>query len=156
MLREKKLSVEITNAGVSGDTTAGTLGRLNWVLGTKTWDWVLLGIGANDGLRRFNLVESEKTLSKIVQELKKRNIRVLLLGMQLPTNFDSQYRKQFEGMYTRVARNEGVPLLPFLLNGVATNPKLNLDDQIHPNAAGAKIVAQNVFQTLLPLLKPAQ
>lgn len=148
--------VRVLNAGVSGDTTAGGLSRLDWLLSQKP-DVVVVGLGANDGLRALPVEETEKNLREIVRRTKAAGARVLLLGMQIPPNYGPDYTKAFADMYPRIAEDLDVPLVPFLLEKVGGVRELNLEDGIHPNAQGQEIVAANVLPYLAELVekKPA-
>lgn len=154
LLIKEGYDVAIVNAGVSGETSTQTLGRLDWVLKRGgPYAIVLLGIGANDGLRAQPVKMIEANLEKLVDRLKSPTTKVLLLPMKLPTNLDAKYRAQFEALYPRVAKKKNIPLAAFLLENVAGDPELNLGDGIHPNAKGAKKVAENLIPSLKPLLK---
>jgi len=141
----------VINAGVSGDTTAGGLRRLPWLLKSEP-DVVFVALGANDGLRGIDLRETKKNLKEIIRILKKEDVKVLLSGMELPTNYGESYRKKFRKVYSTLAKKEKIPFYPFLLKDVAMIPKLNLSDGIHPNAKGQERIAKNVYTFLKPLL----
>jgi acyl-CoA thioesterase-1 len=143
--------IRAVNAGVSGDTTAGGLRRADWVLLQRP-DVVVLALGANDGLRGLPLAETERNLRAIVAKARSAGARVLLCGMLVPTSYGPEYQEGFGRLFPRVAEAEGVPFVPFLLEGVAGRPELNLEDGIHPNAEGQRIVAGNVLEHLEPLL----
>ena len=149
-LVEEGVPVRVVNAGVSGDTSAGGVRRLEWVLRQKP-DVVVVGLGANDGLRGVPLAATEANLGDIVRRAKGAGARVVLLGMRIPPNYGPEYAAGFEGIYPRVASELGVPLVPFLLEGVGGEAELNLGDGIHPNAEGHQRVAENV----LPLVRAA-
>lgn len=147
--------VRVLNAGVSGDTTAGGLSRLDWLLSQKP-DVLVVGLGANDGLRALPVEETEKNLREIVRRAKAAGARVLLLGMQIPPNYGPEYTTAFADMYPRIAKDLDVPLVPFLLDKVGGIRELNLEDGIHPNARGQEILAENVLPYLEELVeKPA-
>lgn len=152
LLKGEGYDVEIANAGVSGDTSAQALARVDWNLKQGPYEIVLLAIGANDGLRLQPVKGFRTNLETLVARFQKHGARVLLLGMRLPTNFDAGYRKAFEKVYADVAKAKKLTFLPFLLEGVATDQMLNLEDQIHPNAQGYAIVAKNVAGLVRPLL----
>lgn len=148
--------VRVLNAGVSGDTTAGGLARLDWLLSQKP-DVMVVGLGANDGLRALPVEQTEKNLREIVRRAKAAGAEILLLGMMIPPNYGPEYTTQFAEMYPRIADDLDVPLVPFLLEGVGGVRELNLPDGIHPNAEGQKILAENVLPHLATLLKaPAE
>lgn len=141
----------ITNAGVSGDTTTGGLGRVDYWLG-GTPQILVLELGGNDGLRGVSLGTVEQNLSAIVERARARGVRVLLCGMETPPIKSWEYSIEFHKIYPRVAARYGIPLVPFLLEDVALNPELNGDDIIHPNAAGAKVIASTVWPYLEPMV----
>src|SRR5690606_13431329 len=150
-LKKKDPSIKVINGGVSGATSASGLKRMDWYLKAKP-DLMLLALGANDGLRGLSVAQTEKNLSDVVEKAHERGITVIIAGMKMPTNMGEKYRKEFEGVFERVAKKYKLKLIPFLLEGVGGNPKLNLPDGIHPNPEGHKIMAQTVLKTLEPLL----
>lgn len=152
MLREKNLQVTVVNAGISGDTTAGGLRRIDWLLKQQP-DIVVVGLGANDGLRATELETSAANLDAIVEKSQAAGAKVLLLGMLIPPNYGLKYANQFRDLYPKLAKERKVALVPFLLEGVAGNPLLNLGDGIHPNAEGQRIVARNVLPELEKLVR---
>jgi acyl-CoA thioesterase-1 len=147
--------VRVINAGVSGDTTAGGLARLDWLLSQKP-DVVVIGLGGNDGLRGLPLEEAEQNLREIVRRSKEARARVLLLGMQIPPNYGPEYTKGFAEMYPRIARELDVPLIPFLLEGVGGIERLNQADGIHPTAEGQVKVAATVAPYVERMLSSAR
>ena len=151
LLEDEGRKVRIVNAGVSGDTTAGGLRRLDWLLPQKP-DVVVVGLGGNDGLRGLSVRETEENLRAIVVQAKATGARVLILGMKLPPNYGPEYTMRFERIYRVLAREERVSLVPFLLEGVGGDPTLNLPDGIHPNRRGQERVAGNVLPYLRDLL----
>jgi len=142
---------KVVNAGVSGDTTAGGAARLDWVFKRQV-DVLFVCLGANDGLRGVPVTESERNLRLILDRAKKEGARVVLAGIQLPENYGKDYRTAFAQIFPRLAKEYQIPLLPFLLEGVAMNPSLNQPDGIHPNAEGDRVVADHVWTTLDPVL----
>lgn len=153
-LREEGLPVEVVNAGVSGDTSAGGLSRLGWLLGQHP-DVVVVGLGANDGLRALPIEETEKNLREIVRRARAAGARVLLLGMRIPPNY-GPYADDFAALYPRLAQELDVPFVPFLLDGVGGVRDLNQEDGIHPTAAGQEILAKNVLPYLTEVLRPGR
>lgn len=149
-VRDRGLGWIVTNAGVSGDTTTGGLRRADALLGNDV-GVVVLALGANDGIRRVDLTTVEKNLSSIIEKAKGRGIDVLLCGMEAPPR-DWQYSISFHNLFPRLAAKYDIPLVPFLLLGVALNPSLNGSDGIHPNAAGARRIADSVWPYLEPML----
>lgn len=152
LLAARGLPIRVVNAGVSGDTTAGGLARLDWVLAQRP-DLLVVGLGANDGLRGLPLGEVEANLRRIVERARGSGSKVLLLGMQIPRSYGPDYADAFADLYPRVARELGVPLVPFLLDGVAGVAELNLEDGIHPNAEGHRRLAATVEPHLERLLR---
>lgn len=150
-LKSKYPDLKVINGGVSGATTASGLKRLNWYVKAKP-DIMVLALGANDGLRGLNLKESEKNLSSVIETAKGLGMSVLLVGMKMPTNYGEPYRTNFEKLFPQLAKKYQLPLVPFLLEGVGGNPKLNLPDGIHPNVEGHKIMARTIQKNLEPLL----
>lgn len=142
-LKAQGLQVRIVNASVSGDTTAGGLARLDWAMADKP-DFALVALGANDMLRGLDPAQMRANLDKILTELKARGIKPILFGMQAQRNLGAEYVAAFEQAYTDLAREHDVPLYPFLLDGVALQPSLNLDDGLHPNARGIEVMAERI------------
>ena len=142
-LEEEGIPVRVLNAGVSGDTTAGGLARLDWLLSQKP-DVVVVGLGGNDGLRGLPLEQAGSNLREIVRRSRDAGARVLLLGMQIPPNYGPEYARGFSEMYPSIAREMDVPLVPFLLEGVGGVADLNQPDGIHPTADGQEKVADVV------------
>jgi acyl-CoA thioesterase-1 len=149
-LRKEGEDVRVLNAGVSGDTTAGGLSRLRWLLGQKP-GVVVVALGANDGLRALPLEQTEKNLREIIRRSKAAGARVLLLGMRIPPNY-GPYADDFAAMYPRLAEEMDVPLVPFLLEGVGGDRALNQSDGIHPTAEGQEIMAKTVVPYLEDVL----
>jgi len=152
ILKSEGLDVEITNAGVSGDTSAAALRRVEWSLKFGPYDWALVAIGANDGLRQLPTKDMEAHLRQIVAKFRKAGVNVLLIGLRLPTNIDAKYRRDFESAYPRVAKDLKLEFYPFLLEGVVLDDLLNLADRIHPNAKGHEIIARAMAKKISPLL----
>jgi acyl-CoA thioesterase-1 len=153
-LRAEGRPWKVVNAGISGDTTAGGAARLDWIYKQKV-DVLFLCLGANDGLRGIPVAETERNLRTILDRAKREGSRAVLAGIQLPENYGPEYRAAFARIFPRLAKEYRVPLLPFLLEGVAMDPRLNQPDGIHPNAEGARIVADHVWAALAPGLRPA-
>jgi len=141
-LNQEGKAVRVVNAGVSGDTTAGGLSRLDWLLGQHP-DVLVVGLGANDGLRGLPLTEIESNLREIVRRSQAAGARVLLLGMRIPPNY-GPYAGQLAALYPKLAKELNVPLVPFLLDKVGGERSLNQADGIHPTAKVQEIVAKNV------------
>lgn len=150
-LEEQQLDVDVVNAGVSGDTSAGGLRRLDWALEGNP-RVLVLALGANDGLRGLPTTELRKNLAAIIEASQAKGVAVILAGMEAPPNNGPEYAARFRAVYKDLAETYDVPLIPFLLEGVAGQPALNQADGIHPNAEGARRVADIVWQALEPVL----
>ena len=153
-LREEGYDVEVVNAGVSGDTTAGGLSRLDWLLDQDP-EVLVVGLGANDGLRGLPLEQTEENLRAIVRRARDAGARVLVLGMRIPPSHGPDYAGGFREIFPRVAEELDVPLVPFLLEDVAAKPQLNLADRIHPNARGHRRMAATVYPRVEDLVQRA-
>lgn len=151
-LASEGLPVTVVNAGVSGDTTAGGLRRLNWILQQEP-DVLVVCLGGNDGLRNLDVAASKENLRQIIDQAKDAGTEVLLLGMMIPTNYGPEYGEEFAAMFPALAEETGVPLVPFALEGVAGDPQLNQPDGIHPTAEGQKAIAANVIAPLRELVE---
>ncbi len=144
-------NVEVINAGVSGDTTAGGLERLQWSVPDKT-DAVILELGANDALRGLAPQQAKANLEKIIKTLRASGTEILLAGMAAPRNLGETYVKAFDGMYPELASAHGLILYPFFLDGIALNPAFNLPDGLHPNAKGVAVIVQNILPKVEELI----
>ncbi|MEX0320573.1 MAG: arylesterase [Puniceicoccaceae bacterium] len=149
MLEEKGLQVTVVNAGVSGDTSAGGLRRLSWIMQQQI-DCMIVALGANDALRGQPVEETEDNLRQIIRMAREKqpDISIILAGMRAPPNMGPDYARQFEEIFARLAKEESVRLLDFLLEDVAARPELNLADGIHPNAKGHRIIAEHLVDLL--------
>ena len=155
-LRAAGLPYTVINAGLSGDTTAGGLHRIDWLL-RRPIDILVLELGGNDGPRGLPVDEARRNLQGIIDRTRAKNpgVRVVVAGMRMPPNFGQEYTASFEGMYPALVQaNPGATLIPFLLEGVGGIPAYNQADGIHPTAEGHKIVADLVWKALAPLVKP--
>jgi acyl-CoA thioesterase-1 len=141
----------VINAGISGSTSASAVSRLRWQLRAEP-DVLVLALGANDGLRGLDLAQTRRNLDEAIALARSAGVRVVLAGMKLPPNYGPSYTRDFEALFAELAAAHRVALIPFLLEGVAARPDLNLPDGIHPNARGHERVADNVLAALLPLL----
>ncbi len=152
-IRAVNLPYEVINAGISGDTTAGGLARLDWVLQRKI-DVLVLALGANDGLRGLPMTQTKANLQAIIDRVKAKNpgVKIVIAGMQIPPNMGAEYTEKFREVFVDLARENHAALIPFLLEGVGGHDDLNQADHIHPTVAGHKIVAENVWRVLEPLL----
>jgi acyl-CoA thioesterase-1 len=150
-LRAEGYAYRVVNAGVSGDTTAGGLRRVDWALKNKP-DIVIVALGANDAMRGQDLASVRSNLDGIVARFQKAGARVLLVGMEVPPNYGARYAADFRWLYVEVARKRGAAFMPFLLDGVAGDPRLNQGDGIHPTAEGYRIVVDHLWPHLAPIL----
>lgn len=154
LMDKKGYPFQVINAGVSGDTTAGGLRRLSWVLQGEV-RILILALGGNDGLRGLSVASTQKNLSGIIEEAQRRGIKVLLAGMEAPPNMGPQFTAAFRQCYVDLAKRYKLVFLPFLLEGVGGYPSLNQPDGIHPNPEGARRVADNLWRLLEPMLREA-
>jgi acyl-CoA thioesterase-1 len=150
-LKAAGIDAEIVNAGVSGDTSADGLSRLDWSLADKP-QAAIVEMGSNDALRGLAPAQTEKNLDAILAKLKAAHVAVLLCGMHAPRNLGPEYAAQFDTIYPRLAKKYGVLFYPFILDGVALNPKLNQADGIHPNPAGVKIIVGRILPYVKQLI----
>jgi len=149
-LQAEGRDVRVINAGVSGETTSGTLARLDWVLTLKP-DIVILETGANDGLRGLDPGLVRQNLRQIIERFQEKNIAIVFTGMRMVWNLGPAYTADFNRIYPEIAKEKGLIFMPFFLDGVATKPTLNIEDGIHPNPQGYKVIVKN----LLPFVKQA-
>lgn len=152
-LRAAGVPAEVLNAAVSGETSADGLLRVDWMLRQTTPDIVIVEFGANDMFRGFPAAQVEKNLAEIIARIQKSGARVLLAGMAAPNNYGADYRRQFSGMYKSLSALYDTPLYPFFLDGVALDPSLNLQDGIHPNAAGVRKIAGKIAPFVVALAR---
>ena len=151
-LRREGYPYRVVNGGVSGDTTAVALRRVDWVLRSHP-SVVIVALGANDGLRHQSVTAMRDNLVAIVRRLRAAGATVLLAGMHVPPNYGPEYARAFAGVFLDVAQTTRVALAPFLLDGVAGDPHLNQPDGIHPTAEGQRIIADKLWLHLKPLLR---
>ena len=151
-LRREGYAYRVVNAGVSGDTSAAALRRVDWVLRAQP-SIVIVALGANDGLRHQSVTAMRANLVAIVRRLRAAGAAVLLVGMRVPPNYGPEYSRAFTAAFSEAARTTGVALAPFLLDGVAGDPHLNQPDGIHPTAEGQRIIADKLWPHLKPLLR---
>lgn len=149
----EKASYTVINAGLSGETSAGGLSRIDWVM-NQPIDIFILELGANDGLRGLPLESTRKNLQGITDKVRQKypDVKIVIAGMMVPPNMGETYSNEFVKIYPELARKSNAKLITFLLDGVAGNPDLNLPDGVHPNIEGHKIVADNVWKILKPIL----
>lgn len=153
-LRAGGMPIQLVNAGVSGDTTAGGVTRLDWLLKQKP-AIVVLALGSNDGLRGVKVEAIESNLRTIISRCQKSGSRVLLLGMRIPPNYGPEYAEQFAGIYSKLAESEKVEFVPFLLQGVGGEADLNQADGIHPTAEGHRKLASSILPKLREMVNRA-
>jgi acyl-CoA thioesterase I len=144
------LPYKVANAGVSGDTTAGGLRRIQWALGKQGADVLVIALGGNDGLRGISPEETKRNLAGIVDKARAKNpaVKVLIAGMQMPGNLGAEFAERFRQVFLEVAAEKKTALVPFLLEGVGGDRNLNQDDGIHPTAKGQKLISENVWKVL--------
>jgi acyl-CoA thioesterase I len=152
MLDRDGYNYRVVNAGASGDTTAGGRRRLAWALKQRP-DIMIVALGANDGLRGQPPTTTRENLTAILDTLQSQHVGVLLAGMRMPPNYGREFSRDFQAVFTDLGKRPGVAFMPFLLEGVAADPRLNQPDGIHPTAAGYKIIAQHMYAYLKPLLQ---
>jgi acyl-CoA thioesterase I len=150
-LKASGIDAKVINAGVSGDTSAGGLSRLDWSLADRP-NAAIVELGSNDALRGIPPSDTEKNLAAILARLKAAHIPTLLCGMKAPRNLGPEYAAQFDSVYPRLAKKYGAILYPFILQGVALNPRLNQADGMHPNPAGVKVIVKNMLPYVKKLL----
>lgn len=155
-INDSHLNFTVVNAGVSGDTTAGGLRRMDWLLKRKM-DVLIIELGGNDGLRGIAPATTRTNLQSIIDRARQKypQVQIILAGMQMPPNMGEDYTREFKSIYPELAKQNHTALIPFLLEGVGGHPELNQADHIHPTAEGDKIVAENVWKVLKPILNPS-
>jgi acyl-CoA thioesterase-1 len=151
-LDQAGIDAKVLNAGVSGDTTAGGLARLDWALADKP-DAALVALGANDALRGLDPALAYANLDRILTRLAERHVSVLLVGMKAPRNLGADYASAFDGMYARLAEKHNVPLYAFMLEGVALDASLNQGDGLHPNAKGVAVIVERMLPAIRRLIE---
>jgi len=153
-LKAEGVAYRVVNASISGDTTRGGRSRLPAALDRAAPRVVVLALGGNDGLRGLPVEETEGNLAAMIEAALLRGARVLLVGIRLPPNYGARYTEAFRGIYPRLAERYGLPWVPFLLEGVGGNPQLMQEDGIHPRAEAQGRILDNVWERLLPILRP--
>ncbi len=144
--------IRVINAGISGSTSASAVSRLKWYLRAKP-KIMILALGANDGLRGLSVENMKKNLGSVIELAQSKNIRILLAGMQMPLNYGKPYTDSFKNAYFELAEQYNTGIIPFLLKDVGAVPEHNLEDGIHPNQEGHRILTRNVMEHLLPILE---
>ena len=148
-LKDAGYNIEIINGSVSGDTSKDGLDRIQEYTSDSDVDLIILGLGANDMLRRINPDQTEKNLRNIIEIIKKNNIKVILAGMKASPTNGLAYKKKFDDIFPKLAKEYNLDLIPFLLKKVALNPKLNQSDGIHPNYEGVIIISETIKQSII-------
>ena len=151
-LNKKGLKVKVINASVSGDTSAGGLNRIDWTISEKNIDIILLCLGANDMLRGISPNETKKNLDQIIIKILNKKIQIVIAGMIAPDSHGDDYKNEFDKIFKRLSIKYELDFVPFLLDGVALNPDLNLDDGMHPNEKGVIVISKNIEKKLLNIL----
>ena len=151
-LHQQGIGARVVNAGVSGDTTAGGLARLDWALADKP-DLVILALGANDALRGIDPAAVRNNLDKMLRRIKTTGAKVLLVGMLAPPNWGEEYKTEFDRIFPDLARTNDVPLYPFFLEGVAMKPELNQPDGLHPNERGVAVLVDRIAPVVAGLVE---
>jgi acyl-CoA thioesterase I len=149
MLISEGHKIEVVNGSVSGSTSSGGVNRVEWTLSAPNIDLVILGLGANDMLRGIQPKETKNNLEKIIKTAKDKNIKIMLAGMIAPTSYGREYKNSFDQIYPDLSKQYNLPLIPFLLEGVALKPDLNLSDGMHPNEKGTIIISQTLQEMIL-------
>ena len=151
-LKEAGLNIKVINASVSGSTTSGGLNRVDWILSEPRIDLIILGLGANDMLRGIQPDETKKNLEQIINIANNKKIKIILAGMVAPNTHGKIYKKEFDDIYPKLSKKYNLPLIPFLLEGVALNPNLNQKDGIHPNKEGTLKVSETIKKSIINIL----
>ena len=145
-------SYKVINGGISGSTTSGGVSRINWLLKSNP-NFLIVALGGNDGLRGVPIDKIKENLIEILSAAKQHKIPVMLAGMKIPPNYGPAYSESFSKLYESISNEFNIPLIPFLLQGVGGNPRMNLPDRIHPNPEGHKLICQTVYQSLQNILE---
>jgi acyl-CoA thioesterase-1 len=152
-LRSNRLDYNVVNASISGETSSGGASRIAAVLAQHRPDFTVVALGANDGLRGLPVAQLKANLAAIIRSTQKAGSRVALVGMRMPPNYGATYTKAFENVYRDLGRQFKLPMVPFLLEGMADQPALFLSDQLHPTAAAQPILLDNVWKGLAPIFR---
>ncbi len=151
-LKKAGLDIKVINGSVSGSTSSGGLNRADWSLSEPGIDLIILGLGANDMLRGIQPDETERNLEQIINIAKSKKINIILAGMVAPDTHGQKYKKDFDSIYPKLSKKYNLPLIPFLLEGVALNPSLNQQDGIHPNKDGTLIVSETIKNRIINIM----
>jgi acyl-CoA thioesterase-1 len=150
-LQKDGQNITIINGSVSGSTSSGGLNRVDWTISEPDLNLIVLGLGANDMLRGIRPQETKKNLEKIIQIIQKKKIKIILAGMLAPTSHGTNYKKEFDQIYPELSKKYNLPLIPFLLEGVALNPEFNQSDGIHPNEKGTLVISETIKKSILKI-----
>ena len=148
-LKKDGLNIEVINGSVSGSTSSGGLNRAEWSMSENGVDLIILGLGANDMLRGIQPNETEKNLEEIINIANNKKIKIIIAGMIAPTSHGAEYKKEFDEIYPKLSKKYNLPLIPFLLEGVALDPSLNQQDGIHPNKEGTIIISKTLQKIII-------
>ena len=151
-LKKDGFNIQVINGSVSGSTSSGGLNRAEWSLSDPGIDLIILGMGANDMLRGIQPDETKKNLEQIIEIAKNKEIEIILAGMIAPSTHGIKYKKDFDTIYPKLSKKHNLLLIPFLLEGVALNPSLNLQDGIHPNQQGTIKISENIQKSIIAIL----
>ena len=151
-LKDSGLNTKVINGSVSGSTSSGGLNRVDWSLSEPGIDLIILGLGANDMLRGIKPDETKKNLEQIINIAKNKKIKIILAGMVAPSTLGEKYKRDFDDIYPKLSKKYNLPLIPFLLEGVALDPSLNQKDGIHPNKEGTIIVSETIKKSIIDIL----
>ena len=152
-LQKDVRNITVINGSVSGSTSSGGLNRVDWTISEPDLNLVVIGLGANDMLRGIRPQETKKNLEKIIQIIQKKKIKIILAGMLAPASYGTNYKKEFDQIYPELSKKYNLPLIPFLLEGVALNPELNQSDGIHPNEKGTLVISETIKKSILKIKK---
>jgi len=153
ILIEEKISLTIINKSLSGETTGGGLSRLEKIIDNFKPSYILIELGGNDALRGYPPVKIRNNIEHMINLAIARGVRVFLMQVRIPPNYGRRYQASFESLYREVSEENNIPLVPFMLNDIALNKELMLDDGIHPNEAAQPLIAKFIFTNLLPLMR---
>ena len=151
-LKESGLNIKVINGSVSGSTSSGGLNRVDWSLSEPGIDLIILGLGANDMLRGIKPDETKKNLEQIINIAKNKKLKIILAGMVAPSTLGEKYKRDFDDIYPMLSKKYNLPLIPFLLEGVALDPSLNQKDGIHPNKEGTIKVSETIKKSIIDIL----
>jgi len=152
-LQKDGQNIVVINGSVSGSTSSAGLNRVDWTIAEPNLNLIVIGLGANDMLRGIKPQETKKNLEKIIQIIQKKKIKIILAGMLAPTTYGTNYKKKFDQIYPELSKKYNLSLIPFLLEGVALNPKLNQSDGIHPNEKGTLVISETIKKSILKTKK---